>query len=71
MTMTMTPTKALTMLTLCSMSEFTSEDWKTFSGLETENPKVGYFGSFTILVDGSKLFIFEESSLDEFIFELR
>lgn len=54
----MTREIALRMLALTAMKPFSKADWMSFSGCETENPLIGEFDEFLIVLDGNALEIF-------------
>jgi hypothetical protein len=48
------PTQAelLTIIARTEFKPFTKADWYTFSGCESDNPYIGYYNDFTIVIDG-------------------
>ena len=51
------PTKAELFLALAEteFKPFIKADWDAFAGCESENPFIGYYGEFTIVIDGDMI----------------
>ena len=55
-----TKTELFSVIAQTEFLPFTRADWDAFAGCETENPLIGYFGQFTIVVDGGLVNIVHE-----------
>jgi len=66
-------TEALILIAKTEFSPFTDADWEAFAGCESENPLIGYNGSFTIVIDGEELvnIIHEDDEFGGQIFKLK
>jgi hypothetical protein len=58
----MTREQALMLVATTEMKPFTKADWMSYSGCETENPLIGEFDDFLIVLDGNELEIFPIAS---------
>lgn len=43
------------MLVLTVFEPFTERDWEAFQGCKSANPRIGYNGNFTLILDGETL----------------
>ena len=68
------PTKAelLTFIAKAEFKPFDKYDWDAFAGCESENPFIGYYGEFTIVIDGDMInIIHEEDSYGGKLYSLK
>jgi|LakMenEpi03Aug12_release.lakeMendotaPanAssembly.Ray.scaffolds.fasta_scaffold1400243_2 hypothetical protein len=51
------PTQAelLTVMAKTEFKPFDKADWDAFAGCETAEPMIGYYGEFTIVIDGDMI----------------
>lgn len=55
--MVFSPAEVLAMVSVTSFADFTKNDWLAFSGCESYNPKIGYYGDYILIIDGEVLAI--------------
>jgi hypothetical protein len=47
-----TKTELFSVMAQTKFEAFTQMDWDCFAGCESANPLIGYYGDFTIVIDG-------------------